>query len=120
MLSQNDSLAVSRYKDFRFYIGMRFFFEFASQVQIVVIGWRNMLVAVTGFGLSIVCLALSHNFYQSLLFLFLQGAFDSVSVLVRGSIMQLSTPDRMRGRVSAINPCSLVHQVRSGILDQVR
>lgn len=65
--------------------------------------WRNLLIAVTGFGLSIICFALSRNFYLSLLFLFTEGGFDSISVLIRGTIMQLLTPDHMRGRVSAVN-----------------
>lgn len=65
--------------------------------------WRNLLIAVTGFGLSIICFALSRNFYLSLFFLFTEGAFDSVSVLIRGTIMQLLTPDHMRGRVSSVN-----------------
>lgn len=65
--------------------------------------WRNLLVAVTGFGLSIICFALSKNFYLSLFILFVQGAFDSVSVVIRGTIMQLMVPDNMRGRVSAVN-----------------
>jgi MFS family permease len=65
--------------------------------------WRNLLIAVTGFGLSIICFALSRNFYLSLLFLFTEGAFDSISVLIRGTIMQILTPDSMRGRVSAVN-----------------
>jgi hypothetical protein len=38
-----------------------------------------------------------------LFFLFTEGAFDSVSVIIRGTIMQLLTPDHMRGRVSAVN-----------------
>ncbi|MDN3587431.1 MFS transporter [Pedobacter aquatilis] len=42
--------------------------------------WRNLLIAVTGFGLSIVCYGLSRNFYLTLFFLFLEGSFDSVSV----------------------------------------
>lgn len=65
--------------------------------------WRNLLIAVTGFGLSIICFGLSRNFYLSLLFLFCEGAFDSVSVIIRSTIMQLLTPDEMRGRVSAVN-----------------
>lgn len=65
--------------------------------------WRNLLIAVTGFGLSIICFGLSRSFYLSLLFLFTEGAFDSVSVIIRGTIMQLLTPDHMRGRVSAVN-----------------
>jgi len=65
--------------------------------------WRNLLIAVTGFGGSIICFALSRNFYLSLLFLFTEGAFDSISVIIRSTIMQLLTPDHMRGRVSAVN-----------------
>ena len=65
--------------------------------------WRNLLIAVTGFGLSIICFGLSTSYYFSLFFLFTEGAFDSVSVIIRGTIMQLLTPDHMRGRVSAVN-----------------
>jgi MFS family permease len=65
--------------------------------------WRNLLFAVTGFGVSIVCYGLSTNFYLTLFFLFLEGAFDSVSVIIRSTILQLVTPDEMRGRVSAVN-----------------
>jgi MFS family permease len=65
--------------------------------------WRNLLIAVTGFGLSIICFGLSRSFYLSLIFLFTEGAFDSVSVVIRGTITQLLTPDHMRGRVSAVN-----------------
>jgi len=65
--------------------------------------WRNLLIAVTGFGLSIICFGLSRIFWLSLIFLFTEGAFDSISVIIRGTIMQLLTPDHMRGRVSAIN-----------------
>jgi MFS family permease len=65
--------------------------------------WRNLLIAVTGFGLSIICFGLSRSFYLSLIFLFTEGAFDSISVIIRGTIMQLLTPDHMRGRVSAVN-----------------
>ena len=65
--------------------------------------WRNLLIAVTGFGLSIICWSLSKNFYLTLFFLFLEGSFDSVSVIIRSTIMQLLTPDEMRGRVSAVN-----------------
>lgn len=65
--------------------------------------WRNLLIAVTGFGTSIICYGLSKNFYLTLVFLFAEGAFDSVSVIIRSTIMQLLTPDEMRGRVSAVN-----------------
>ncbi|TWR24079.1 MFS transporter [Mucilaginibacter pallidiroseus] len=65
--------------------------------------WRNLLIAVAGFGLSIIGFGLSRVFYISLVCLFMQGAFDSVSVIIRGTLMQLLTPDTMRGRVSAVN-----------------
>jgi MFS family permease len=65
--------------------------------------WRNLIVTVIGFGLSIICFGLSTHFYLSLFFLFLYGAFDSVSVIIRSTIMQLLIPDEMRGRVSAVN-----------------
>lgn len=65
--------------------------------------WRNLLFAVTGFGLSIIGYGLSTSFYLTLFFLFFEGVFDSVSVVIRSTIMQLLTPDNMRGRVSAVN-----------------
>jgi len=65
--------------------------------------WRNLLIAVTGFGLCIIGFGLSRSFFLTLLFLFGQGAFDSISVIIRGTLVQLLTPDQMRGRVSAVN-----------------
>lgn len=65
--------------------------------------WRNLLIAVTGFAVSIICYGLSTSFYLTLFFLFCEGAFDSVSVIIRSTIMQLLIPDQMRGRVSAVN-----------------
>lgn len=65
--------------------------------------WRNLLFAVAGFGLSIIGFGLSRSFYLSLVCLFFEGAFDSVSVIIRSTILQILTPDYMRGRVSAVN-----------------
>ncbi len=65
--------------------------------------WRNLLLAVTGFGLSIIAFGLSRNFYLSLVILFFEGSFDSVSVIIRSTILQLLTPDEMRGRVASVN-----------------
>jgi MFS family permease len=65
--------------------------------------WRNLLIAVFGFGCCIIGFGLSTGFYVSMLFLFGQGAFDAVSVIIRSTLMQLLTPDEMRGRVSAVN-----------------
>ena len=64
---------------------------------------RKMLLAVAGFGLATVCFALSRNLYLSLFLLFLTGVFDSVSVIVRQTLVQTYTPDHMKGRVSAVN-----------------
>lgn len=65
--------------------------------------WCNLLLAVTGFGITILCFGLSRNFYLSLVILFFEGAFDSVSVIIRSTILQILTPDEMRGRVAAVN-----------------
>ncbi len=64
---------------------------------------RNLLFCVFGFGVSIILFALSKNLYLSLFMLFLSGIFDNVSVVIRATIIQLLTPDEMRGRVSAVN-----------------
>ncbi len=64
---------------------------------------RTLLFCVVGFGLATICFGLSRAFWFSLAALFFVGAFDSVSVIVRGTIVQLVTPDEMRGRVSAVN-----------------
>ena len=65
--------------------------------------WRNMLLAVAGFGVATIIFALSTNFYLSLVMLGLTGAFDSVSVIIRQTIMQIFPPDHLRGRVAAVN-----------------
>lgn len=64
---------------------------------------RNLLFAVFGFGLCIISFALSKNFYLSLFILLFSGMFDNISVVIRATIIQLYTPDEMRGRVSAVN-----------------
>ena len=64
---------------------------------------RWLLAAVAGFGLCIIGFALSPNFWVAGGMLLLSGACDGVSVVLRSTIMQLMTPDTMRGRVAAIN-----------------
>jgi MFS family permease len=64
---------------------------------------RNLLFSVAGFGICMILFALSTNFFFSLFVLALSGALDSVSVVVRSTVLQLMTPDAMRGRVSAVN-----------------
>ena len=64
---------------------------------------KTLLWCVTGFGIATVIFGLSRALWLSLGMLFIAGALDSVSVIIRGSIVQLVTPDEMRGRVSAVN-----------------
>jgi hypothetical protein len=63
----------------------------------------SLLVAVAGFGLCILGFALSRQMLLSWLLLALSGAFDGVSMMVRTLIVQLRSPDAMRGRISAVN-----------------
>jgi len=64
---------------------------------------RAMLLAVFGFGVATIVFGLSHHFWLSWAMLCLTGALDNVSVVVRHTLVQLLTPDHMRGRVSAVN-----------------
>jgi len=63
---------------------------------------KNLIITVIGFGLSIILFGLSTNFYLSLFALGLTGAFDQVSVVIRSLIMQLETPEELKGRVSSV------------------
>ncbi|WAC09849.1 MFS transporter [Dyadobacter pollutisoli] len=65
--------------------------------------WRNMLIAVAGFGIFTIVFAVSTSFLLSCAALFATGVFDSVSVIVRQTILQIYPPDEMRGRVAAVN-----------------
>lgn len=64
---------------------------------------QKLFLCVTGFALSIIVFGISTNFYLSVLMLLFSGMFDAVSVVIRSTILQLVTPDAMRGRVSAVN-----------------
>ncbi|HXY25366.1 MAG TPA: MFS transporter [Candidatus Acidoferrum sp.] len=64
---------------------------------------KRMLACVAGFGVATVVFALSASFWLSLAALIVAGGFDMVSMVIRQTLVQLSTPDRMRGRVSAVN-----------------
>jgi len=83
----------------------------------------SMLVCVGGFGVSTMVFGLSHSLALSLVALILIGACDMVSVIVRSTLVQLTTPDEMRGRVSAVNMLFIgasneVGQFESGITAQ--
>ena len=69
---------------------------------------RNLIWAVAGFGVSIVIFAFSRVFWLSLLMLFLSGAFDGVSMVIRRSMMRLLSPDHLRGRIAAAGSIFIV------------
>lgn len=62
-----------------------------------------MFASVAGFGIATLVFAVSTTLWLSLVALFALGAFDMVSMVIRGALVQLDTPDDMRGRVSAVN-----------------
>ena len=64
---------------------------------------KKLFIAVTGFALCIIGFGLSTNFILSFFFLLFSGMFDAVSVVIRSTILQLVTPDHMRGRVASVN-----------------
>lgn len=70
-------------------------------------GWQRaghvLLFSVGGFGVATIGFAFSRSFWLSLFLLFLTGVFDSMSVVIRRTLEQVVTPDRLRGRVSAIH-----------------
>ena len=82
----------------------------ALAMSLVLVRWplkrkvgHKLLWAVALFGLATVVFGLSRSFTLSLLALVVTGAADSVSVVMRSTLVQLETPDEMRGRVSAVN-----------------
>jgi MFS family permease len=68
----------------------------------------TLLWAVAGFGLATIIFGLSTSFWLSMLMMFLAGALDNISVVVRHTLVQMLTPDDMRGRVSAVNGVFIV------------
>lgn len=81
---------------------------------------RKLLFAVAGFGVCIVLFGLSKWFLMSFFALMTAGMLDGVSVVVRGTVMQLKTPDHLRGRVSSVssmfvNSSNELGQFESGI-----
>ena len=64
---------------------------------------RNLLLSITGFGLSIIIFAFSKNFLLSLTALFFSGVFDGVNMVIRRSMVRLLSPDELRGRIASAN-----------------
>ncbi len=82
----------------------------AAAMAIIVAHWplkrkvgAIMLWCVAGFGVFTIVFGISHSFVLSMISLFLAGACDMISVIVRGTLVQLATPDEMRGRVNAVD-----------------
>jgi MFS family permease len=82
---------------------------------------RILLFAVGGFGICIIAFGLSSLFWMAFSALVIAGMLDGISVIVRGTVLQLTTPDEMRGRVSAVNSMFInssneLGQFESGLL----
>ncbi|WP_276481146.1 MFS transporter [Paraflavitalea pollutisoli] len=80
----------------------------------------TLLYVVAGYGLCIVIFGFSKVFWLSFIALLVSGMLDGISVVIRGTILQLKTPDNMRGRVSSVNSMFInssneIGQVESGL-----
>ncbi len=76
-----------------------------------------LLSVITGFGICMIGFALSTSFVVAAFFLAASGAFDSVSMVIRGTLMQLLIPDAMRGRVSALNSMFIISSNEIGAFE---
>jgi predicted MFS family arabinose efflux permease len=78
---------------------------------------RLLLIVVAGFGVSIIGFGLSHSFWLCMVLLAASGAFDSVSMVIRGTLLQWLTPDAMRGRVSAVGSMFIISSNEIGAFE---
>ena len=78
---------------------------------------RMLLWAVAGFGACMLGFGLSQTFWLAAFFLAAGGAFDSVSMVIRGTLVQLLVPDGMRGRVSAVNSMFIISSNEIGAFE---
>jgi hypothetical protein len=123
--------SLAAHRPFLYYVSARGFSEFSYQIGTVAVGWQvyasapavgallmsavlarhaisrragiRMFQAVIVFGLATIVFALSRSIGLSILALGIMGAADTVSVVIRIALVQLSTPDAMRGRVGSLN-----------------
>jgi MFS family permease len=84
----------------------------------------HLFTAVAGFGVCILVFGMSRNFYLSLFTLALSGMFDSISMVIRSSAVQLTSPDHMRGKISAVNSIFIgssneIGELESGIAAKI-
>lgn len=75
----------------------------STQVPPIRHAGRNLLLAVAGFGVAMICFALSTSFAVSIAALFFSGMFDGFSEVIRRSTLRLLSPDRLRGRIASVN-----------------
>ncbi len=85
-------------------------------------GW--LLSSVLGFGFCILVFGVSRNFYLSLFALAFSGSFDSISMAIRTAAVQLTSPDHMRGKISAVNSIFIgssneIGELESGIAAKI-
>ena len=73
-----------------------------------VLSARQLLTVVAGFGICIIGFGVSTHLWLAMLFLAMSGGFDAVSMVIRGTMMQLLTPETMRGRVSSVNSMFII------------
>ena len=78
---------------------------------------KHLLLVVTGFGICMIGFGFSTVFWVAMVFLALSGAFDSISMVIRGTLMQFLTPDRMRGRVSSVNSMFIISSNEIGAFE---
>jgi MFS family permease len=64
---------------------------------------KKLLISVFGFGVTMIIFGASKVLWLSVIALFISGVFDGISMVIRQTILQLKTPDDMRGRVGAVN-----------------
>ncbi|KKQ64365.1 MAG: Major facilitator superfamily [Candidatus Daviesbacteria bacterium GW2011_GWA2_38_24] len=81
-------------------IAAGFFFPFINKIKSK---GKLLVFSICFFGLNTIFFALSKNLYLSLIFIGLSGAGDMISTIIRNVIRQLNTPDRLRGRMTAVN-----------------
>lgn len=85
---------------------------------------KKLLLSVAGFGICIILFGISEWFFLSFVLLMLAGMLDGISVVIRGTVMQLKTPDHMRGRVSSVssmfvNSSNELGQFESGLASRL-
>ncbi len=81
------------------------------------ISGKLLLIAVAGFGFSIIGFGLSKIFWLSMLFLALSGAFDCISVVIRATLNQTLTPENMKGRISSVSSMFIISSNELGAFE---